>query len=362
MPLDLAVLGQDPRFGGGGLAQTNAFLDGAAALGRTPELLYDAHPGLGEPRLTWRRVEALRQLRAARRLAPAAREARSLWVATSLAQHGGAAPRTGRRYGCWIGTTIESEWRGRAAGLPSVHRALAGASLRTLRRIERRVLAGATRLYATSPASRDSVAAAAGIDPGDVSILPIPIDVDRFTPEPDDAWLARLDAPLVAFLGRTDDPRKYVGLLLDAFARVHAALPEARLRVIGDAPRGPAGPWVESTGVVPDVAPLLRECALLVSPARQEGFGIGIAEALACGVPAVVTPSGGPEELVRRSGGGHVTAGFSRDELAAAILAALGDRARLAEQRRAGREHVAAEHAPARFRQLLDDALRDLDG
>src|SRR5207244_11992991 len=36
--IDLAVLGQDPRFGGGGRALVRAFLDGATALGRSPEL------------------------------------------------------------------------------------------------------------------------------------------------------------------------------------------------------------------------------------------------------------------------------------------------------------------------------------
>jgi glycosyltransferase involved in cell wall biosynthesis len=75
-----------------------------------------------------------------------------------------------------------------------------------------------------------------------------------------------------------------------------------------------------------------------------------------------VTPSGGPEELVRRSGAGLVTSGFAEDELAEAILDLLGDRARLAELRRRGREHVASEHSPARFRTLLADALRELDG
>ena len=99
-----------------GSRQTNAFLEGAEALGRTPTLLYDPHPGLGDAQLTWRRVEALRQLRAARRLAPEARDARSLWVVATLAQHGGAAPRTGRPYACWLGTTIDSEWQGRAPG------------------------------------------------------------------------------------------------------------------------------------------------------------------------------------------------------------------------------------------------------
>ena len=102
---------------------------------------------------------------------------------------------------------------------------------------------------------------------------------------------------------------------------------------------------------------------MLVSPSRQEGFGIGIAEALASGVPAVVTPSGGPEELVRRSGGGRVTsglvgAGARRD----GARDARPTRARLAEQRRAGRAYVETEHSPARFRELLAAAFRELDG
>jgi phosphatidylinositol alpha-mannosyltransferase len=239
---------------------------------------------------------------------------------------------------------------------------LAGASLPALRRLERRVLRGAARLYATSAASRASVAEAAGIDVGEVSVLPIPVDVAHFSPEPDETWLARLDAPVVGFVGRADDPRKNAGLLLGAFRLVRERLPQAGLRLIGAPPREPVGPGVEATGVVPDVAPVLRECALLVSPSRQEGFGIGVAEALACGVPAVVTPSGGPEEAVRSSGGGRVTTGWSEQELAETILDLVGDRAALAKLRRRGREYVAAEHSPERFRRLLGEALRELDG
>ena len=46
MPLDLAVLGQDPRFGGGALAQTNAFLEARGGARPEPTLLYDPHPRL----------------------------------------------------------------------------------------------------------------------------------------------------------------------------------------------------------------------------------------------------------------------------------------------------------------------------
>ena len=362
MSYDLAVLGQDPRFGGGGLAQADAFLAAAERLGRHPELLYDVHPGLGGSRVAWRRVEALRQLDAARRLAGPARDARSLWVVATLAQHGGAAPRTRRPYACWLATTINSEWRGRAPGLDRGRRLAASTSVPLLRRIERRVLAGASQLYAISPASCSLIAGAAGLAATDVRMLPIPVDVSHFSPEPDEPWLERLAEPVIGFVGRVDDPRKNVGLLLRAFELVRRESPAARLRLIGSAPAGPLGPGVEATGFVPDVARPLRECALLVSPSRQEGFGIAVAEALACGVPAIVTPSGGPEEMLRSSGAGRITSGWSPEEIAAAILELLGDETTLIDVRRRARAYVEREHAPARFQELLGEALDELDG
>ncbi len=361
MPFDLAVLGQDPRFGGGGHAQTEAFLSAARALGREPELLYDPHPGLGGPRLTWRRVEGLRQLGAARRLAQPARKARSLWVVATLAQHGGAAPRTGRPYACWIGTTIDSEWAGRRPGLGPARRALASASVPMLRRTERGVLRGASRLYATSPASRASVARAAGVSESVVSVLPIPVDTQRFSPEEDAAWLERLSRPVIGFLGRIDDPRKNVELLVRAFGRVRGELPAARLRLIGPGGLNDHGPGIETTGFVNDVAPPLRECALLVSTSRQEGFGIAVAEALACGVPAIATPSGGPEEMLESSGAGRVLGTWSERELADEIVDLLRDEPTLRELRARGRAYVERDHAPERLRELLAAAFEELD-
>ena len=48
------------------------------------------------------------------------------------------------------------------------------------------VLAGARRVYATSPYSRASVARAGGLDVGEVGILPLPVDLERFFPALDD--------------------------------------------------------------------------------------------------------------------------------------------------------------------------------
>jgi glycosyltransferase involved in cell wall biosynthesis len=349
---DVIVLGQDPRFGGGGRALGKAFLDGVRDLGHVPELHYRPHPGLGERRAWPQRIEALHQLRAAHELAEAARRACVLWVVATSAPNGAAARRSSRPYDCWLATTVDAEWHGRASGMSLPHRRAAALSLPVLRRLEQSVLRHARRIYATSAAARDDLAAISSSSR--VEVLPVPVDTVAFVPETDAPWLERLGAaPVVGFVGRADDPRKNIPLLLDAFAHIRARIPTARLRLMGRPPLGALAEGVTATGVIADIAAPLRECALFVLPSRQEGFGIAAAEALASGVPVVSTPSGGPEELVRESGGGVVLSSFDSEELSDAVIALLQQPERLTAARRAGRTYVEAHHSPAAFRKRL---------
>ena len=117
---------------------------------------------------------------------------------------------------------------------------------------------------------------------------------------------------------------------------------------------------VDVLGEVPSVSEPLRRASLFVLPSLQEGFGLVVAEALASGVPAVVTPSGGPEELIRASGGGEVLSGFEADEFAERLEALLSDQDRLVEMRRRGHAYVVREHDPAHLRAALESALEEL--
>jgi len=340
---DLTVLGQDPRYGGGAAAQMNAFLDGARTLGRDPELVYVPHPTFDGRARTPDRIEAWRVGRARLPLrAP-------LWAVATTAHHAAPALHAGVPYDAWIGASLRDEWRGRRRGLSTSRHAALLLNAPPLLALERRVLRRARRLFATSAWSRRTLAEAAALDEYEVGVLPLPVHVETFTPEPDDAWLARLATPVLAFVGRANDPRKNVALLLDAAAQ----LPGVRVRLIGEPPDLQLPENVEATGRVASVAEHLRTASLCVLPARQEGFGIAAAEALACGVPVIATPSGGPEELIRASHGGRVLTGWSADELAGACRELLDDVATLAALRRDGRAYVVAEHSTERFRERL---------
>jgi glycosyltransferase involved in cell wall biosynthesis len=345
--IDLALVTQDPRFGGGAVAQTEAFRSAARRLGREPELFHPRYVPL---------LDSIAQRAQTGRLARRIRSARSVWVVAAAGPYGDAAARSGRSYAAWIGTGLDEEWESRRPFLPRARRAALDLNAPLLRRAERRVLQRARRLYATSTSSRTGIAAAAGIDPEAIRILPIPVDTTLFHPQ-----AHAEDEPIVLFLGRADDPRKNVRLLLDAWPLVQAELPETTLRLVGRPPVDALPNGVRAVGEVGSVAEELRKASLFVLPSLQEGFGIVVAEALASGVPVVVTPCGGPEELVRASGAGTVVADFTPGTLAAAVVDALADPGRLAEQGARGRAYVETHHSPERLQTELAAAFAELD-
>ena len=371
---DLAVLGQDPGFGGGTLAMTESFWRAAESLGRRPELQYLRYQSLDErrdsgtvvrgrsvPQLL-RGLDAANVAGAACAIAPRLRAAHSRFVCAAVASNGLAAVLARRRYGCWIATSLMHEWQSRSDGLDAGRRALFRVNAPALRMYERTVIRHASVIWTISPTTRSDLAETAGIAEERIRVVSIPIDLDAYVPLDDDEWRARLDEPEIVFVGRASDPRKNIGLLLDAFRLLRAQVGRnVRLTLVGERPLVPLPPGVHATGHVDSVAELIRSAALFVLPSRQEGFGIVVAEALAAGVPVLVTPSGGPEALVRESGGGEVLSGFEPGELAESAAALLGDHARLLAMRRRGHAHVVREHDPTHLRDALREALEQLD-
>ena len=75
---------------------------------------------------------------------------------------------------------------------------------------------------------------------GDAVVIPNGVYTQGFIDaEPDARWTGTPDAPTIAFLGRLDEARKGLPVLLDAVPRVLAAVPGARFLVAG---RGETGP------------------------------------------------------------------------------------------------------------------------
>jgi glycosyltransferase involved in cell wall biosynthesis len=125
----------------------------------------------------------------------------------------------------------------------------------------------------------------------------------------------------------TLEPRKALDVLLAALARLGSAAPS--LLVVGQpgwggidvssaaTAAGLGSGTVRALGWLPDaeLAVVLRAATALIAPSRAEGFGLPVAEAMALGVPAIISSA---PALVEVAGG-------------AALVTAIGDDRALAE-------------------------------
>ena len=189
------------------------------------------------------------------------------------------------------------------------------------------------------------------------------IDTDRFrAADPEERRGLRADlgcpgaGPLVVFVGGII-PRKGVDLLVAAWPSVVERHRGARLVLVGpddadpdftarlrsDLAQGGALSTVRFVGRSDDPAPWVRAADLFVFPSRREGFGMAPLEAMAAGVPVVMTRFEGWSETLGRPGEQYLRVEPTAAGLAAAMGSLLQDPAHAGRLARSGANYVRAE-------------------
>ncbi|HVY60355.1 MAG TPA: glycosyltransferase family 1 protein [Planctomycetota bacterium] len=171
--------------------------------------------------------------------------------------------------------------------------------------------------------------------------------------------------PYVLFVGRVEH-RKNPDGLVRGFARA-AAAKEARLVFAGMKGRSSVEDAIRETGIGErarflgrvedaDLGPLYRGAACFALPSRYEGFGIPLAEAFACGAPALASNATALPEV---AGDAAELCAIEPEAIAAGLDRVLGD----AERARALRERGLARAREFTWRRCAErtlEAYRDL--
>jgi glycosyltransferase involved in cell wall biosynthesis len=141
------------------------------------------------------------------------------------------------------------------------------------------------------------------------------------------------------------EPQKGVDVAIQALADI----PDAHLVVLGEGPQRAelerlANDRVHLLGRVPDVAAWLRRADVLVHPARWEGFGLALLEAMLASLPVVATRVSSIPEIVVDGETGLLVPPDDASALAAAVNRVLADPAVYGER---GRARAQAEFSVA---------------
>ncbi|WP_411071858.1 glycosyltransferase family 4 protein [Streptomyces sp. cmx-4-25] len=183
---------------------------------------------------------------------------------------------------------------------------------------------------------------------GDAVVIPNGVDVDFFArAEPKKEW----QGETLGFIGRIDEPRKGLPVLMKALPRVLTERPGARLLVAGRGDEEEAvaslpremRSRVEFLGMVSDEdkARLLRSVDVYVAPnTGGESFGIILVEAMSAGAPVLAADLDAFAQVLDQGGAGELFANEDADALADAAIRLLGDEERRKELSTRGSAHV----------------------
>jgi glycosyltransferase involved in cell wall biosynthesis len=179
---------------------------------------------------------------------------------------------------------------------------------------ERSALRRARVVIANSQRTKRDLVERLGIPAERIHVVYYGIDATRFAPvsaavrrDRREALGWPTDRPVAAFIGALGDRRKGFDTLFAAWLRLCAdSTWDADLAVIGAgaelerwralAAASPAAGRFRFLGFRQDVPDILPAADVLVAPTRYEAYGQGVAEALCCGLPAIVSADAGVAE------------------------------------------------------------------
>jgi glycosyltransferase involved in cell wall biosynthesis len=200
-----------------------------------------------------------------------------------------------------------------------------------------RGLKRADRLIANSHYTKATLIDALGVDDDCIDVVHLGVDCQRYRPERVSASFRTRyslpdDRPYLLYVG-SEDPRKNLGLLLRAFARVRNEIPDATLLKVG----APAfedqrqanlricselgirdGVRFFDDVAEDDLPSFYRLASVFAFPSLHEGFGFPVLEALACGTAVVAADSSSIPELVGNEA--RLVDGRSVDSFAPALI------------------------------------------
>jgi glycosyltransferase involved in cell wall biosynthesis len=205
-----------------------------------------------------------------------------------------------------------------------------------------------------------------------IEVIPSGVDIRHFKP-----LKVGKEENMVFFLSVLDEFHRYKGLdyLLEALKRVKKEILNVRLIVGGEGKllnyykqkvtSMGLGDNVEFAGFIPDeeIVKYYNKCDIFVLPsisAKQEGFGMVLLEAMACGKPVVTTEIVGIAKDARERNCGKIIEPKNVDALADAVIEVLQDKESAKRMGANGRRLVEEKYGWKKVGEMVQSVYEDV--
>jgi glycosyltransferase involved in cell wall biosynthesis len=199
-----------------------------------------------------------------------------------------------------------------------------------------------------------------GVSASNIHKLPRGVDLSRFSPERRNlgAWETLIDSYRenikppngirLTYMGRISKEKK-LDQIIEGYPLLKKRFPTCSLTIIGHGPYSTTVqeklstyPDVYFTGMLSgeELPNLLADMDILLFPSTTDTFGNSVLEALASGVPCIVSDEGGPQEIVENHKSGLVFTRHSQEEFLNKIITLMEEPSLLSQFRINARERA----------------------
>jgi len=172
--------------------------------------------------------------------------------------------------------------------------------------LEKKYAKFAYKVFSNSITTRNKISSEFNIEVDRITVAYPLIDLNRYSFFPLEK--KQFKEKYILFIG-IFSKRKNIELLLSAFKELNKKIKGVRLKLVGNTNglfhyyhnlcvEMGISKEVEIIGEVKDIYPFYRDAVVTVLPSHEEGFGMVLAESLACGTPVVSTKCGGTIEII----------------------------------------------------------------
>jgi glycosyltransferase involved in cell wall biosynthesis len=254
----------------------------------------------------------------------------------------------GLSYSMWIACPFWDDCKDRIEQAPwSLRKVLDLATKSYSEHLERLLFEASLQIATVTSNSEERVQVVAPTCKNKTKTINIPVDCKQYQPSES---AARKN---ILFIGRLNDPRKNLKLLLDAFSIFAKKNEDHDLVLVGsydgsvhhELAKHPFTNRIHRHHQISekDKIYLLQNAFVLAIPSLQEGYGITGVEAMACGIPVISTDCGGINDFVINGQTGRKLISFSPKEMAEAF-AELSEKKLVYEQMRINAREFCCSH------------------